>query len=130
MEMKLVRSTLREWRKTDEASIVKHANNKNVSMNLADVFPFPYTVDDARAWIARHDGIEPQRDFAIAIDGNAVGGVGIYLAKGIHQRSGEIGYWLGEEFWGRGIVTEAVRAMTKYAFETFDLIHIFAGLFE
>ncbi|HEY7992918.1 MAG TPA: GNAT family N-acetyltransferase [Candidatus Eremiobacteraceae bacterium] len=130
MEIILERCTLREWRRSDEGSLVKHANNKNVSRNLSDIFPHPYTVDDARAWLGKHDGVDPQRDFAIVIDGNPVGGIGVYLGKDIFYRSAELGYWLGEEYWGRGIVTDAVRAVTKYAFETFDLMHIFAGTFE
>lgn len=130
MEIVLEKCTLREWRRSDEASLVKHANNKNVSRTLSDIFPYPYTLDDARAWLGKHEGVEPQRDFAIVIDGEAVGGVGIYLGKDIQRRSAELGYWLGEDYWGRGIVTEAVRAVVRYAFETFDLMHIFAGLFE
>ena len=130
MEIVLTTCSLREWRASDEASLVKHANNKNVSRNLSDIFPYPYTPDDARAWLAKHDGVVPQRDFAIVVDGEAVGGVGLYLGKDIQHRSAEVGYWLSESYWGRGIVTEVVKAITTYGFETFDLMHIFAGLFE
>jgi len=130
MEIVLDKCIMREWRRSDEASLLRHANNKNVSRNLSDIFPYPYTAADARAWLAKPDGVDPPRDFAIVIGAEAVGGVGVYLGPGIFCRSAEVGYWLGEEHWGRGIVTEAVRAVTKYAFETFDIMHIFAGVFE
>jgi RimJ/RimL family protein N-acetyltransferase len=130
MEIVLERFTLRPWLPSDEASLAKHANNKNVARNLTDIFPHPYTVEDARAWIGKQQGIEPPRNFAIVIDGNAVGGVGFLVGKDIFHRSAEMGYWIGEEFWGRGIVPEAVKAVTKYAFENFDLMHIHAGIFE
>ena len=107
-----------------------HANNPNVTRDLADVFPHPYRHDDAVAWIGRHVGVEPQTQFAIDIDGDAVGGIGFLIGSDIHRRSAELGYWISEEFWGRGMMTEAIRAVTRYAFETFDLEHIFAGLFE
>jgi len=130
MEIVLEKCMLREWRPSDETSLVRHANNKNVSRNLSDIFPHPYTVDDARAWLGKHEGVEPQRDFAIVIEREAVGGVGLYPGKDIFHRSAELGYWIGEEYWGRGIVTEAVIAVTNYGFETFNLMHIFAGTFE
>lgn len=130
MEIILANCTLREWRRGDERSLVHHANNPNVTRDLADVFPYPYRHDDAVAWIGRYVGVEPQTQFAIVIDGEAVGGVGIFIGTDIHRRSAELGYWLSEEHWGRGIMTEAARAVTRYAFETFDLEHVFAGLFE
>lgn len=130
MDIALERFTLRPWLPSDAASLARHANNKNVSRNLTDIFPYPYTLDDARTWIGKQQGVEPARNFAIIIDGEAVGGVGFLVGKDIFYRSAELGYWLGEEFWGRGIVTDAVRAVVKYAFENFDLMHIFAGTFE
>lgn len=130
MEIALERFTLRPWLPSDEEALARHANNKNVSRNLTDIFPYPYTIDDARTWIAKQQGVEPTRNFAIVMDGEAVGGVGFLVGRDIHHRSAEMGYWLAEKYWGQGIVTEAVRAVTKYAFETFDLMHIFAGLFE
>lgn len=130
MEIVLERCVLRPWRQSDETSLVEHANNKNVSKNLTDIFPYPYTIDDARTWIGKQLDVDPARNFAIVIDGKAVGGVGFLVGKDIFKRSAEMGYWIGEAFWGRGIVTEAVKAVTSYAFDTFDLMHIFAGIFE
>jgi len=130
MEIVLEQCVLREWRLRDEAALTRHANNKNVSRYLSDIFPYPYTVADASAWLGRHVGVDPPRQLAIVIDGEPVGGVGVAIGKDIQRRSAELGYWLGEEYWGRGIVTACVRAMTAYAFATFDLAHIIAGIFE
>jgi RimJ/RimL family protein N-acetyltransferase len=129
VEIVLARCCLREWRAEDAQSLVQHANNRAVSRNLAEIFPYPYTADDADKWLTRFVGVSPQTQFAIVVDGAAVGGIGLFLGSDIHRRSAEIGYWLGEAHWGKGIMTEAVRAVTRYAFSTFDVAHVFAGLF-
>ena len=130
MEIKLNTSTLREWRKGDEESLARHANNRAVWRNLRDLFPHPYTLADASHWIDIANPNDKVTNFAIVVDGLAVGGIGLVLKDDVFRRSAEIGYWLGEEYWGRGIVTEAVRAVTDYAFATFDLCRVFAGVFE
>jgi len=130
MELKLSRCTLRAWRAGDEASLVRYANNRNVSGNLKDRFPFPYTAADAAAWIAHASGQVPVVNFAIVVDGDAVGGVGIELGTDVFHRSAEIGYWLGEPFWGRGIASEVLRAITDYAWATLDVIRLEAGVFS
>jgi RimJ/RimL family protein N-acetyltransferase len=127
---RLDRSLLRAWRPGDEASLALHANNRNVWVNLRDRFPHPYTLADAEEWIRQSRGIVPQTRFAIIVDGAAVGGIGLERRGDVFRRSAEIGYWLGEPFWGRGIMTEAVRAVTGYAFKNFDLCRIDAGVFE
>lgn len=93
---------------------------------MRDRFPHPYTRADAEQWIslARHQ--EPQTRFAIEVRGEAVGGIGLELGSDIERRSAEIGYWLGEEFWGRGIVTAAVRVVTRYGVDALSLTRIFA----
>ena len=130
MELKLTRSVLREWKPGDEESLVRNANNKTIWRNLRDAFPNPYTLDDAKHWINIANPTTPIKNFAIVVDGAAVGGIGVVLKDDVFRRSAEIGYWLGEEYWGRGIVTEAVRAVTDYAFATFDLCRVYAGVFE
>jgi len=130
MEMKLAKSTLRQWKTGDEESLVHHANNRNIWINLRDAFPHPYTLADARNWIQKASAATPQRDFAIEVDGKAVGGIGFTPREDVYKRSAEIGFWLGEEFWGRGIMTEALSAVTEYAFADFDLCRICAGVFE
>ena len=130
MEIKLSRCTLRPWRTGDEASLARYANNRNVSGNLKDRFPFPYTSADATEWIAHVAGQAPTCNFAIVVDGEAVGGTGIEVGDDVFRRSAEVGYWLAEPFWGRGIATEVLRALTEYAFATFDLIRLEAGVFS
>ena len=129
-ELHLRLCTLRSWRVGDEPSLVRYANNRNVSRNLKDRFPFPYTAADADAWIGHVATQTPATAFAIVVDGAAVGGIGIELGTDVHRRSAEIGYWLGEPFWGRGIATEALRALTDYAFATFDICRLEAGVFD
>jgi RimJ/RimL family protein N-acetyltransferase len=130
LELKLSRCTLRPWRRGDEPSLVRYANNRNVSGNLRDRFPYPYTAADADGWIERASTETPPTSLAIVVDGTAVGGLGIELGTDVFRRSAEIGYWLGEPFWGRGIATEALRAMTEYAFERFDICRLEAGVFS
>jgi RimJ/RimL family protein N-acetyltransferase len=130
MELRLSRSIIREWRRGDEPSLVRHANNRKVWINLRDAFPHPYTMADADWWIDTASNGTPLTSFAIEVDRAAVGGIGFVLKDDIFRRSAEIGYWLGEEFWGRGIVSEALQAMTEYAFANFDLCRIYAGVFE
>jgi [ribosomal protein S5]-alanine N-acetyltransferase len=129
MELKLTRGTLRPWRVGDEASLVANANNRRVWRNLSRL-PHPYTHADADAWISRARVQSPPTDFAIEVDGAAVGGIGIEIGRDVFYRSAEVGYWLGERWWGRGIASEALRAVTEYAFATFDLCRLHAGVFE
>jgi len=130
MELDLGRFGIRSWRSGDEASLVRYANNRKIWRNLRDEFPHPYTLADARQWIERASVVGPETSFAIVLAGAAAGSIGLRLRDDIYRRSAEIGYWLGEEFWGRGIATEAVRALTGYAFASFDLCRIYAGVFE
>lgn len=130
MRLRLNHSTLRPWQPGDETSLVRHANNRRIWLNVRDRFPHPYTMDDARFWVQLANTVEPATNFAIVVDDEAVGGIGILLQDDVHWRSAEIGYWLGEEYWGRGIVTEAVRAVTDWAFAEFDLCRIFACVYE
>src|SRR2546427_858916 len=128
MELKLTRCTLRPWRVGDEASLVRNANNRRVWRNLSRL-PHPYTTADADDWIGRASAQSPVTDFAITVDGEAVGGIGVELGRDVFYRSAEIGYWLGEPHWGRGIATQGPRAITADAFMTIDLRRRQAGGF-
>jgi RimJ/RimL family protein N-acetyltransferase len=122
--------TLRRWRADDLEALVRHANNRNVWINLKDRFPHPYTESDARAWIAHCDARtgEPTT-FAIDWQGEAVGGVGLEPMADVYRLTATVGYWLGESFWGRGFATQALRAISAYAFSTFDLHRLEAAVF-
>src|SRR5919206_1949976 len=126
MEVDLGVCTVRPWRAGDAASLVRHANNRRIWRNLRDRFPHPYTPADAEAFLRSVIGTTPETSFAIAVEGAAVGGIGLTLAEDIHRRTAEIGYWLGEEYWGRGIATAAVRAVTEHALTSQDLRRVFA----
>ena len=130
MNLKLATCTVRSWEWRDRDAIVRHANNRNVSINLRDRFPYPYTVSDARNWLEIVVGVKPETNFAIDVAGEAVGGIGFTLQPDVGHRSAEIGYWLGEEFWGRGIVTDALIAVTDHAFANYDLCRIYAHVFD
>ena len=96
---------------------------------MRDRFPNPYTRADALAWIALNEGKKPAENMAIVVDGAACGGIGLMLGTDIERVESEIGYWLGRRYWGRGIATDAVRAMAAYAFDAFALERIFAKAF-
>ena len=130
MELDLGRCTVRSWRWGDRESIVAQANDREVWINLRDRFPHPYTMADAEGWLRLVCGIAPEAQFAIAVDDAAVGGIGIIAQDDVYRRSAEIGYWLGRAYWGRGLATLAVAAVTEYAFATFDLCRLFASVFE
>jgi RimJ/RimL family protein N-acetyltransferase len=130
MEIALSRCRLRPFRQGDEAAIVRHASNRKIWINLRDRFPHPYTLEDADAWIRLVADQDPPTQCAIEVGGELAGGIGLTLQDDVHRRSAEMGYWLGEPFWGRGIMSEAVLAFTSYAFATFDLCRVYATVFE
>jgi RimJ/RimL family protein N-acetyltransferase len=119
-EIRAAPLVLRPWAAGDEAALVRYADNPNVARNLRDAFPHPYTLADARRWIARNAAApEPTLNFAIVLEGEAIGGLGLERRSDMFRCGLELGYWLGEPFWGRGIAAEAVRALVAYAFATF-----------
>jgi len=112
----LPKCTVREWRLDDALSLAQHANDRRVWLNMRDAFPHPYTIADATAFLGIAVAMQPRTWFAVAVDDRAVGGIG-YTRHGDVERIGaEIGYWLGTAFWGRGIMTAALQAVTAYAF--------------
>ncbi len=130
MEFQLQKSLLRPWRFGDEPSLEKHANNRNVWINVRDHFPHPYTRGDAMRWVQRASTDLSETVFAIIVNGSAVGSIGLVAKDDVFRKSMEIGYWLGEEFWRRGIITEAIGAISDYAFERFDIVRLYADVFE
>ncbi|TAK53688.1 MAG: N-acetyltransferase [Bacteroidetes bacterium] len=128
--LELKTCTLREWREGDEESLVQNANNKKIWDNVRDLFPYPYTRENAEWWIK--EGCKKEGAFSLAIEvhGNAVGGIGFVFKEDIYRRTMEIGYWLGEEHWGKGIMTDAVQGITEYGFANFDVCRIYAGVFD
>ncbi len=122
---------IRPWAFTDKAALVRYANNRNVWINLRDRFPHPYTESDADIWLALCSArAHKPTAFAIDLDGEAVGGTGFDVLKDVHCITAEIGYWVAEPFWGRGIATAAVHQLSHYAFANFPLERLQATVFE
>ena len=128
MELKGTNFSLREWRPDDAELLQKHADNPNVYAFLMDRFPHPYTMDDAVNWVNLILRQNPVVTFVIAVDDKLAGVIGLELRDDIYRKAPLLGYWLGEEFWGRGIASEAVKLLTNYAFSTLDIVRIQAGV--
>src|SRR3954447_18531661 len=126
MQLKLKSCEVRSWRPTDAEPLGRHADNRKIWLNLRDAFPHPYTGHDAREYIRSVRNRAPETAFAIAVDEEAIGGVGFVLRPDVQRVSAEIGYWLGEPFWGRGIATDALVALTGYAVATYALTRVYA----
>jgi [ribosomal protein S5]-alanine N-acetyltransferase len=126
MHLCLTTCTVRSWRSADAGSLATHANNRKIWLNLRDRFPHPYSKRDALDFLRSVRGRQPETVFAIAVGDEAVGSIEFVLQQDVERVSAEIGYWLGEPFWGRGIATEALSTVTRYAIEHHHLTRIFA----
>jgi RimJ/RimL family protein N-acetyltransferase len=129
MPLVLERGIIRRWRIEDAAVLPKHASNRRVWLGLRDRFPHPYTLDDANEFLSVATAEQPARNFCIEVSGEAAGGIRIRVGSDVHRHVGELGYWLGEEFWGHGVMSEAVGAFTDYCFENFALHRLYAELY-
>src|SRR5262249_3749477 len=129
MKLTLEQCTIRPWRQDDAESLARRANNRKVWIALRDLFPHPYTIEDAHTFLKSVVNSEPITLFCVEVNRNAVGEIGIRFGADVHRHTAELGYWLGEEFWGRGIMTEAVAAFTDFCFENFQLRRIYAEPF-
>jgi len=125
----LKRCTIRPWRLDRAESLARHANNRKIWLSVRDLFPHPYTIQDAHEFIRRATVEEPATRFCVEVEGVAAGGIGVHPGEDVHRHTATVGYWLGEEFWGRGIMTEAVTAVTDFCFENFPLRRISAEVF-
>ena len=123
--------TLRPWRRSDAEAVAAAADNPNIAANLRNVFPSPYTLADAEWYVSDciAQGEERQLTRAIIIEGRAAGSIGVFVKDDVYEKSAELGYWLAEEHWGRGVMTEAVRQVCQEAFGRFDILRIFAEPF-
>lgn len=126
MRLQLSHGRIRPWAKTDAESLARHANDREVSIHLRDRFPFPYGIEQARTFLGWISKQPAPAAWAIEVDGEAAGGIGLELQTDVERVSAEIGYWLGQAHWGRGIVTEAVKAVTADAFTRFEITRLYA----
>jgi RimJ/RimL family protein N-acetyltransferase len=125
-----MRVILREWKKSDAPALAKIANNKNIWDNVRDRLPCPYKKKDAKEWLALVKKQKTVTTFCIEADGELVGSIGITLRDDVYRKTAEIGYFIGEEYWGKGLATEAVRQMLLHVQKNFDVVRIFAEVFE
>ncbi len=126
--------SLRPWHIDDLDTLVSIANNPNIAKYMADVFPHPYTIENGKAFIGLTiNDIKTSPPtavrFAIIVDGKPIGGIGLHLQSDIMRKNAEIGYWLAEDYWGKGIVTCAINQIVKYGFENLDIVRIFARIY-
>ena len=119
---------LRHWKIEDAPSLATAINNKNVLDNLRDGIPYPYTEKDAEEFIRTTLSAEKNMQYAFAItyDGKVIGCIAVFRKENVHRFTAELGYYIAEPYWGRGIMTEAVRQMIIYVFENTDIVRIFA----
>lgn len=130
MQLALERCTIRNWRLDDAPSLARHANNRNIALALRDFFPHPYGIADAEEYLNRVILERPAISFCIEIENSAAGGIGIRIGHDVHEYTAELGYWLGQEFWGHGVMSEAVSRFTDNCFRTFPLHRIYAETFS
>lgn len=121
--------TLRPWHINDLDDLVTLANNKNIAQYMADVFPHPYTSENGKTFINFANSSTSSHIFAITLNNNIVGSIGLHIQADILKKNAEIGYWLAEEFWGKGIMADAINQMVEYGFNNLDIIRIFARIY-
>lgn len=118
------------WNESHFHQLCPIANNPKIAMNLRDNYPQPYTIHDARHWIEYNYKFNPVQNFAIEFEGKLAGAIGAEQGKDELRTNMELGFWVGEPFWGKGIATEAVKLYTDYVFDKFDIQRIYAQVFD
>ncbi len=121
---------LRPFSLEDVPSLAQQADNVKIWRNVRDQFPHPYTQKDAEEFINMSMSADPHTNFAIVIEDKAVGGIGFHPQKDVYRKSAEIGYWLGESYWNKGIMSDALQQFIEFTFTNFDFLRLFAGIFE
>ena len=121
---------LRPWTPDDVDSLVKFADNPKIAANLTDAFPSPYHRENAEAFIQMASKHDPIQIFAIEVNGEAAGGIGLHPQTDIHCMNIELGYWLAEGYWGKGIMTGAVKAVVDYAMTELELYRVYAEPYQ
>lgn len=122
---------IRKWQLSDARDLASALSNTKIQDNLRDGLPYPYTEKDAVEYITAMLSADENETFAFAItiDGKAIGSIGVFRQGNIHRQTAELGYCIAEEYWGKGIMTEAVKQICKYVFEKSDIIRIYAEPF-
>lgn len=129
MPLRLQGCTVRSWRATDAPELALVANDRGIWLNLRDVFPHPYRLEDAERFIGMISAQDPMTSYAIDVGGAPVGSVGFRFGTDVERVTAEIGYWLGAGYRGKGIATQAVRSVTGWAIDRYGLTRVFAHVF-
>lgn len=122
---------IRKWKLTDAGDLAAALSNKNVLNNLRDGLPYPYTEQDGEDYISAMLAANENETFAFAItvNGKVIGSIAVFRQGNIHRLTAELGYYISEEYWGKGIMTDAVKQICRYVFDKSDIIRIFAEPF-
>lgn len=122
---------IRKWQLSDAAGLASALSNKKVQNNLRDGLPYPYTEQDGEEYISAMLSADEKETFAFAItaDNKVIGSIGVFRQENIHRQTAELGYYIAEEYWGKGIMTEAVKQICEYVFDKSDIIRIYAEPF-
>lgn len=121
---------IRPWKPEDAAPLAAICNNKKIWLNVRDTFPHPYTIANAIEWIAFNGNEQPVKNMAVVYNGNIAGSIGVVLKDDVYRKSIEIGYFVGEQFWGRQIATKAVGLLLDYIKNNFNITRVYAEVFQ
>lgn len=121
---------VRTWQSGDEPYLAHHANNYNIWKYVMDLFPHPYTYDDAVSWVELQKDREQPTNFALVYDGEPIGNVGLIFGHDVYKKSLNVGYWLSEEYWGRGLASQAIEWLIPYAIKQFGPNRLAASVFS
>jgi len=122
--------TIRPWKQEDAAPLASICNNKKIWQNLRDKFPHPYMLGNALEWIAYNRNVHPAQNLAIVYNGIIAGSIGLVPKTDVSRKNIELGYFIGEPYWGKGIATEAVATILPYIQKHFDVVRVYAEVFE
>ncbi len=121
---------IRPWQREDLDTLVQLANNPKIAANVRDRFPQPYTKEAGIMWIESQLNKEPFSSFAIEVDGQFAGGIGVEAKEDIYRCSMELGYWLGEPYWGKGVATVAIGQLCTYVWKAYPaVVRLYAEVF-
>ncbi len=124
--------SIRKWKIEDAEQLKNAINNEKILDNLRDGIPYPYTLENAKEFITQtlNAPVNSQYSWAISVDDKVIGSVGVFRKDNIHCYTAEIGYYISEEYWGKGIMTQVIKDVCKYIFENTDIVRIFAEPFS
>lgn len=130
LELPGLPARLRPWRLTDAEALARHANDADIARYLRDIFPHPYGIADAQHYLSLvTDPASAELTLAFEVEGEAAGSISLLFQSDVSRRSAEVGYWLTRRFWGRGLATAAVRALSDYGLAHFDLVRLYATVY-